>query len=180
MALNQDVLNAKETQIPPVDAPESFRRRLQFPRFQLVGIALLLAVPVLALLGVFGPSSSTVIETVPGLHMQVEYPVRFRYKTVSSLEASFTNTSTSTIPLLTVAFDQSYISRFSNVQLTPSPESVTGTGYRVKLNNIGPGEIRRVAVSLQGERYGLHQGSVQAFTAKQPLLRVPFSTFVFP
>jgi hypothetical protein len=112
--------------------------------------------------------------------MQVHYPVRFRYKTINSLEVSFTNTSSSTIPTLIVAFDQSYISRFSDVKFTPSPESVTGTDYRVRLNDIGPGEIRRVAVSLQGERYGLHRGNIRALTAKAGELQVSVSTFVFP
>lgn len=145
-----------------------------------MGIALLIVIPVLALLGIFGPGTYTITETVPGLEMQVEYPSRFRYKTISSLEVSLKNTSDHSLPLLTVAFDHTYISRFSEVQFTPSPESVTGTDYRVRVDNILPGEVRRVSVSLQAERYGRHQGNVRTLVNNNSGIRLPVSTFVFP
>lgn len=171
-------MNSKEPHIPPFTVIESFRRRLQFPRLQLVGVALLLSVPILAVLGVFGPCSRTVAETIPGLEMQVDYPPRFRYQTLSTLEVSLENTSSRPLVPVTVTFDRVYISRFLQVQFTPSAKSVTATDYRVQVD-IPPGEIRRVSVSLQADRYGLHNGNIRALVNGASIL-VPVSTFVFP
>lgn len=172
-------MSAKEPHIPPFIVNGSFRRRLQFPRLQLAGVALLLVVPILALLGVFGPSSHTVAETMPGLEIQVQYPTRFRYKTLSTLDVSLKNTSNRPLSPVTVAFDRVYISRFSQVQFTPSAKSVTATDYRVQLD-IPPGEVRRVSVSLQADRYGLHHGNISALAYGGPGILISVSTFVFP
>lgn len=171
-------MNSKEPRIPPFTVIGTFRRRLQFPGLQLVGVALLLAVPILAVLGVFGPCSDTVAETMPGLEMQVKYPTRFRYQMFSTLEVSLENTSNRSPGPITVTFDRNYISRFSQVQFTPSVKSVTATDYRVQVD-IPPGEIRRISVSLQADRYGIHDGSVGARVNGASIL-VPVSTFVFP
>lgn len=145
-----------------------------------MGVALLLAVPTLAVLDVFGPNSHTVAETMPGLVMQVKYPTRFRYKTLNTLDIALKNTSNRPLAPVTVAFDRDYISFFSEVQFTPSAESVTATDYRVKINDIPPGQVRRVSVSLQADHYWLHHGNIRVLVNGSPGMLVPVNTFVFP
>lgn len=168
----------KDNSRPP-EPPET-SRKIQFHLVQLIGIPLILIIPVLALFGVFGESEEKVGAANSEFEMQVEYPSRFRYKQINPLEVSLRNISSNKIPVLTVAFDRSYISEFSETQFTPDVKDVTGTNYKVELRDIEPGETRRVSVSLQGEHYGLHKGAVTALAENGSKAEVKVSTFIFP
>lgn len=168
----------QNNQHPP--KPPEFIRKFKFNLVQLIGIPIFLIIPVLALFGVFGESADKVRASSAEFEMQVEYPTRFRYKQVNPVEVSLRNTSSQIIPALTVSFDHFYISKFSETQFTPQVKEVIENSYKVELNYIQPGETRRVSVSLQGEHYGRHNGSITAETERGSRADVNISTIIFP
>jgi len=155
--------------------PPDIRRRLCFERFHLVGLLVFVAVPVLALLGVFGERWGRVQARAGALELRVLYPERYRYRQISSVEVLVTNTSGRRIDTLTVAFDTAYISRFSNIMISPPPVR----GYEVDLLDVEPGGTRLVVAEIQGFCYWRHRGQVTA-AAGTDTVRVDLETLVFP
>lgn len=143
--------------------------------FKILLLALMVLIVVLALLGVFGMTrgSSETLDTT--LSISAEYPTRFRYKTVSPVYVWVENRSEQLIDTVTVSFDPSYLDKFSNVTFTPSASAV----WEVDLTRVQPDERRRVAVEIQAEKYGVHEGEVSA-TAGLDTVSTIMRTRVFP
>ncbi len=155
--------------------PPDIRRRLRFEPFHLEGLLAFAAVPVLALFGVFGERWERAYARTGALDLRVLYAERYRYRQISSVEVLVTNTSGRWIDTLTIAFDTSYISRFSNIVINPPP----ARGYEVDLTGVEPGGTRLVVAEIQGFRYGRHHGAVIA-AAGADTARVDVETLVFP
>lgn len=166
--------NPKPPDMPP------FNRGLNIPPYQMIGMALMFIIPVLALLGVFGNTQTSSQEEDNVLDVEVIYPTRLRYKMIDSLIISVENTSNTMLDTITVEVDQDYISRFSTVQFTPSVKSVTNDAYIVELSDVAPGETRIVSVMLQAEQYGPHAGTVNVYTGDREPLRFSIETFSIP
>lgn len=171
---------SEEEQIQKPPEPPEIKRKFQFYLIQWIGVPLLMVIPILALFGVFGESFQKANASNAEFDMTVEYPSRFRYKMTNPVEVSLTNKSSRPIQNLTVDFEHSYISKFSEVQFTPQPKEVTGDSYKIELTEIMPGETRRVSASLQGEHYGSHQGFVRAKSESGSGSEVQMETFIFP
>lgn len=159
----------------PPQAPEIDRRFRLYP-YQWIGLPLMMLVPVLALFGVFGQSWDTARGATAALELELRYPSRFRYKQLNGMDVYVTNSSGRQLDTVTVSFDTAYINRFSTVTFVPS---ATGA-YEVELTKVEPDERRLIRVELQGEKYWLHRGLIQAWAAGSDTLRVPVSTVVFP
>ena len=108
----------------------------------------MVAIPILALFGVFGESQTRARATTASLDMMVSYPSRFRYRQVQSLHVTVRNLTSSVADTVKVAFDTSYISRFSGVRFDPASKSA----YVVDLTDVDglvghsgeqPGEARQ-------------------------------------
>lgn len=162
-----------EADQPP--QPPDIRRRLRFEPFHLVGLLVFAAVPALALFGVFGERWERAYARAGALELSVLYAERYRYRQISSVEVLVTNTSGRWIDTLTVAFDTAYISRFSNIMISPPPVR----GYEVDLFAIEPGGTRLVVAEIQGFRYWRHRGAIIA-AAGADTARVEVETLVFP
>lgn len=163
--------------LPP---PPAMRRRLAFGVPQLVGIPLLLALPVLALFRVFGAESAEATVSAPGLEATISYPERFRYKTREPLEIDVRNTGSEVLPRVTVTVDRVWLSAFSEVGFTPQAERIDERGYVLELRDIPPGGHRIVVGSVQGERYGRHEGTVAIAADPGSRVEARLSTVVFP
>lgn len=152
-------------------------RHLKFYRYQWVGLPLLLLMPVLALLGVFGETWDHVEDAGAELTLRVEYPTRYRYKQINTVQVFVQNTASSTLDTVVVAFDPAYIRRFSTLMFIPSPKQP----FEIELLDVKPGETRLVWVELQGEQYGRHQGTIEAYRpASLDTARVVVNTLIFP
>jgi hypothetical protein len=159
---------------PPTGAPE-VPRRVEIAPPQLVGLALLALVPLLALLNAFGTSRAEATAASSALELRVEYASRSRYKVFEPLDVFVRNRSQRTLDTVAVSLDTAYIDRFSEVQIEPQPTGV----YVVPLTSVRPGETRRVAVELRGNEYGRHRGTIRAAAgADSATARV--STIVYP
>jgi len=145
-------------------------------RKQRIGIPILLAVPILALFGLFGETQGHAHTTSGSIDVEVSYPARFRYRQVQSLQVSVRNLSTTAAAdTIRVSFDTAYISRFSSVRFDPAAKSA----YTVDLTDVKPSESRLVSVELWGQDYGTHRGTVVARHGTDSAI-VHLSTFVFP
>ena len=147
---------------------------------QAAGIACILLVPVLALLGLFGESFDRASTTSSDLSLDIEYSTRYRYKMINDLNVLVTNESDQTIPALTVYFSRDYIDQFSTVTFTPPANQLTREMYVVELTGMAAGESRGITVELQGERYGEHRGTVSADGDGLQAVEVKVTTFIFP
>lgn len=165
---------SRPPQPPPVD------RKLQFYLLQAVGIPLMMLIPILALLGVFGEMVHEVTTSNSELEMHVKFPTRFRYKMIDSVTVSLRNNSNQAFKTVHVSFDRAYIESFSTVTFTPSVKHVTGTTYVVELTDLQPGETRLILVSIQAEIYGNHQGTINVNPDSDNGLQASINTFTFP
>lgn len=143
-----------------VPQPPPVEKRWAFTRAQKIGVPLIMLLPLLALLGVFGESFETVSDRGETLALEVNYPTRYRYKMLNSLVVTVENIAPQTVPTVTVAFDEAYISQFSTVTFTPSIAEIAGDAYYVQLKEVKAGEVRRIVVELQGEKYWWHEGTI--------------------
>lgn len=165
---------------PP--SPPPFPRKVQFHRVQMIGMPLLMVVPLLALFGFFGESSTTTQTQNDRLRVQVTYTTRSRYKIASPVEVTVYNRSTTALATVEVRFAKAYIDQFADVVFTPQVTAITDQEYIVQLHDLPPEVTRVVTVNLQGERYGRHEGGITVSEASAPTngLALPITTWIFP
>ena len=70
---------------PPFPQAPEIERRIRIPRWRAIGVLVILAVPAMALAGVFGESWDRAAATGPNVAVQVEFPTRYRYKMLNSI-----------------------------------------------------------------------------------------------
>jgi hypothetical protein len=142
---------------------------------QRIGFPILLAVPILALFGIFGETRAHAHATNGSIDVVVSYPARFRYRQVQSMRVTVRNLSPVVADTVKVAFDTAYITRFSSVRFDPATKSA----YTVDLTDVKPSESRLVAVELWGQDYGSHRGTIVAHHGSDSAI-VHLRTLVFP
>ena len=71
----------------PPPAP-SINLKIQLTLKQRIGLPILLAVPILALFGIFGETQAHAHAASGSIDLEVSYPARFRYRQVQSLRVS--------------------------------------------------------------------------------------------
>lgn len=152
-------------------------RRVRLSRYQWVGVGLIILVPLLALFGAFGESSARGQASSAELAIRVDYPTRYRYKQLNTLQVTVQNVSGVAIDTVIVSFDSAYASRFSTIMFIPSAREP----FAVELVDLRPGSARLVWAELQAERYGRHQGTIKAYRpGSADTARVPVRTIIFP
>lgn len=161
--------------LPDPPAPPETRRRISLYRFQVLGLPLLLAIPVLALFGVFGERWSVAHAGSRALDVSVRYPAVFRYKMIDAIELHVHNRGSTTIDTLTVTLDSAYAGRFSTVTAVPP---FIGP-FELQLTDVAAQQSRRVRIELQAERYWSHSGRL-TIAAGADTLRLPLATMVLP
>jgi hypothetical protein len=155
--------------------PPRISQRISLTRKQWIGLPLIVGVPLLALLGVFGEHRRELRSASASISLVVRYPDRFRYRQLQSLDIVVRNSSTQTIDTLLVSLDTSYISRFSSVRIVPAPRSA----FVIALAHVAPAESRLIAAELWGEQYGRHRGRIVASNGTDSVA-VEVRTLVFP
>lgn len=161
----------------PSDPPElpEINRRLKFGGWQMVGLGLIMLIPVLAAVEVFGEGSATAAYRGSALAISAEYPARIRHGAPEEVTVLATNHGPFRFDTVTVRFDSSYVARFTDPQFVPS----TSDAYEVELADVRPGETRVIRLGVRANEYGRHRGAISAFHAADTA-RVTVSTIVFP
>lgn len=168
-------MNVSEDTSQPPEVPE-IDRGLQLYPWQWIGMPLLILVPVLALLGIFGDREGTVRAEDAVLEVRVEYPERLRAGRPATARVLVRNRAARPLESVRVSLDSSYLAGFADLRILPLPQRA----YEVDLGMIGPGESRLVRMEMIGEAYGRHSGEVAARAGEGRGVRAHLRTFVFP
>jgi hypothetical protein len=162
---------------PSVEPPElpEIERRLRFGALQLAGLALIVLIPVLAAFEVFGQGTARAAGRGAVLSISAEYPARIRHGTPEEITVLATNRGPSRLDTVTVRFDSSYVSRFTDPQFVPA----TSDAYEVDLVDVAPGETRVIRLGMRANEYGRHRGAIAVLHGADTA-RAKVSTIVFP
>jgi hypothetical protein len=169
-------MDTQNNQPQPPDIPP-IERRLRFYWLQLLGMPVIMAVPLLALLGVFEPNRQTASATSAALELRVEYPDRIYYHVSEPIHVTVTNLGQATAPI-SITFDAEYINSFAHASFTP--DVADERGFVVVLDAIGPGETRVVALELEAEALGRHEGAISATSGGAPPASVEIGSLALP
>lgn len=155
--------------------PPGIDRRIHLRRSQLVGMAIVVLVPLLAIAGLFGDSWEDVEASSASLRTEVHYPNRTRYRLSGLLTIRVENRGDVPSDTVEVDLDPAYVDQFADVDIVPSP----GRDYRVSLTDVRPGEQRRVVMRFAPAQYGRHRGRI-VVRANADSIVVPIETLVLP
>jgi hypothetical protein len=169
---------SQENVQPP--QPPEFTPKFKLYPYQYIGIPIILLIPILALLGVFGEKVVEMEATSADLQVRVEYPIRTHYRLQHEMQVMVTNVSGEAMPSLTVRFDIDLMRAFSDITFTQEPDRIATDGYEVMLEAIAPGETRIVGVDVRAERYWAHDGVISVTGEGIDPVSIPLSVFIFP
>jgi hypothetical protein len=169
-----DIRNPPGPAAPP-PAPD-LPRRVRVNPSQWVGLPLLLLVPVLALGGVLGERRQ--LRTMHDDHtrIEVEYPTRLRARQHSTVVVRIVKLNGTSADSVRVMFDESWLGRFDDVDLTPDPQH----GWTVLLADFEVGEQVEVRLGLEAGRPGRSRGQVRVEGGARAGHEIVLSTFVLP
>lgn len=159
--------------MPPI-APR-LNGRIALTAKQRFGLPFIAAVPLLALLGLFGERTALSVDRSKTVDVAVTYPERLRYRQTQPLRVMVRNRSADPIDSALVSFDTAYIAGFSDVRFDPPDRSA----FVVPIAHLAAGASSLVSVSLSGDAYGRHRGRI-VVTANGDSLAIAISTLVFP
>ncbi len=145
-------------------------------RFQLIGLPLLILIPLLAMMGIFGKELETITVKGGGLVSSIEYPTKMRYGQEVFMRLELKNTTGETIKNVSVNFDENYIKRFDGVEFTPNIEE----NYITETGDIPAGETRLIDVKLKAGEIGNQTGKFKFFSGEKKLFSTRLKTFIFP
>lgn len=164
---------------PRPPQPPDFDRAFAPAWNQIVGIALLIALIVVALAGVFGPTTGEVAAANGDVALTVDYPVRWRSKASHTVAVEVTNTSARVLPRVEVAFDRSYFETYAATRFEPDLAYVTDEAFVIELRDVRAGETRLVTTEIAARAYGSRSGTVAA-SNEDATARVQVQSIVFP
>jgi len=168
-----------QNQSPAIPEAPAVGRYWQFYPLHLIGVLVLLAIPLMALLGVFGRTKGQVMAAGTDVSVAVTYLERVRYKEADGMSIAVTNMSDEVLDELTVQVGAPYIANFTETDFEPSLDRVTDEYFEIDLTDVQPDETRQVMIALRAEEYGRLDCVVIVQGAAVPVT-VSFSTLVFP
>lgn len=172
------LISVDKAQEPP-KAPD-IPRQWKFHNYQYIAIPLMLLIPLLALLGVLGETSTTVEAENEGLIVRVHYPDRAHYEAYNHIEVTIRNESGADVSGVVVDFDRSLLDHFSQLSINPSLSEITETAYRVELDDIETGGERVITLDYQPDMNGSHDSWVRLTADGIEPVQANISMFVFP
>lgn len=155
---------------PPPEAP----RRIRLYRFQWIGLAILVVVPILAIAGVFGSRATTHRAASATLDVTARIPARFRYLQIVAMDVTVRNRSPAPLDTVRVALDTALATRFSMLSATPPFTDA----FESVVTALAPGESRLVRIELRGARVGRHAGVLRVIGSDSVV--VPVRILIFP
>jgi hypothetical protein len=167
-----------EVQKPP--QADRIHPRLTMYNYQKIGIPILLLVPILALLGIFGVSTEQVQAENDAIAVTIEYPTRLRYKVLDTIDVRVTNQTDAVLESVIVQFEREYINQFSESTFMPDVSQITEHYYEVELQAIPAGESRHINVTVESERIGYHRGEIVVQIPSSDSLQFQLNTLAFP
>jgi hypothetical protein len=159
----------------PPGAPDA-PRRVHLYAAQWIGLPFLAVLPVLAMVGVFGETTSRATATMSALEIDVEYPARIRTGQVARLEVVVRNVGPVPTEDVRVRFDPDWFEGAANLLITPAAESP----LEVLLPRIEAGGEEHVRVEFHWESLWLKTGSVSVEQPSATPASLLLRTFIYP
>jgi hypothetical protein len=151
--------------------PPEIERRIRFRLYQWIGVPLLLlAPPILALVGVLDERYETVTGEGGTLGVTVEYPSRLRYRQEGAITVQLPQRGEA--DSLDVSLADAYARGFTDIVATPAFDPP----YRAAV----PGDARRVVIELKADRYGRHRGTLEISSRGGGSVSIPLATTILP
>lgn len=158
--------------------PPSFERRVRIPRGHAWGLLLLVCIPVLAIVGVFGSGDRTFNAEGGGVTVALTYAPRLRYGQPAQLKIEVRSTDDRSLRGVRVRVDTSFLDRFGKVSATPEPKRLSAQSYEFAVDD---GVAESVLVlDLEPEKYGSATGRVTVMVLGQVVVELPLRTFILP
>ncbi len=140
----------------------------------------MLAIPVLALLGVFNTKTAQASITNGGVILSASYPTQILYHSNSRLEISVENSGSAGLSNLTLQVEADYFNHFSFIMTKPAPTTVQDGFYIFPLADLAPGAKNAMISEFQGDEYGRSAGKVRVLSGGQILAQLDISTTSLP
>jgi hypothetical protein len=177
--------SAEISTMPHADVPETpvgpeITPKLKLHAHQKIGIPLLLLIPILAILGLFGVNTNELQAEAEDVSISVQYPTRFRYRQINTIEVGITNNTDDSLQPVTAYFDREYIDHFANADFTPQVSHITETAYIVELEEMPAGETYYINVEIEAHDVGYHRGEIRVEADSTQSTQVEVETLVFP
>lgn len=154
-------------------------RRLAFQPCQKAGFVVILAIPLLAVFGVFDKREAEISDTGHGLNLSVKYPVRERQKNEAIVRIEAMNQSSVPLPV-TLEVSRDYLESMSDLQVEPMTAQAEDTVYSLDLGTLAPGKSTTAELHFTLERHGWPHGRISAVSQGNQLASVGLSTLVLP
>lgn len=165
-----DASNEELFQAPPR------KPKLKMWHYQWIGIPIIILIPVMALLGVFGEQTTKVQLSGEGLEASLEYPQKLRFGQDEFIRLEVSNTTSRALTNVTISFDKSYIEKFAEKSFTPEVQA----NYEMKNVEIPANETKTFEVRVKAGDSGSHSGEIKIRKEDEDILSHEISTFVFP
>ena len=172
--MKPDSIGRSDEELDGHPAPD-LQRTIVLSRKQRFGLPILMAIPFLALFGVFGETTENARDAATVVGETVGYPDKLHYRQSSEVTVAVTNRSLIPLDTVQIRVDTGYLMRLARVRFDPSSAS----DFTVPLLNVKPGERRLVRIELAAEKYGRANGHVVAKSGKDSAV-VALTTFIFP
>jgi hypothetical protein len=143
---------------------------------QWLGLPVMGVLPILALLGTFGPRSEPSVAKTGALRISGSLPTRVHFRQRATIVVSLRNLDTNAVSDVRLHLDTAYLGALSNVVVTPA---LSADGA-VHLGTLGPGASASVAIDAEGDRVGTHRGVLIATDAVGDSARLALTTTTFP
>lgn len=167
----------KESISPP--SPPEMTFRFRFYPFQLVMIPLLILIPLLALMGVFGDRVENREVQGEGVSISAHFPSMTRFDQRETLRITI-HSGAASIPAATLRISRTYLDYFAGLSFMPTNVSIDSASYVIDLGDIPANTTHVMTLEYRAARMGMFIGSVMLETENAPLLDFELSTFVFP
>lgn len=177
--MSEDVVRGDDVRPPEPPQPPEIARRVRLTSLQKIGIPLILLLPFLSLIGL---TYSEGYVDAPGspLSLRVEYPDRMRYGMFGRVIVEVINDSGEAAGPVTVQVDGSYLKQFEQIATAPAAETVTPAVFEFTIDEVPPGEGRKVVVEMKAEVPGRHTGLLAARGPGGDAVQAEIATFIFP
>jgi hypothetical protein len=139
-------------------------------------LALLTAIPLLALVGLAGPRVHEEVRAAGHLEVSVEHPALTRASRPAALHVRATNHAAEPVAALRISLPERYLSGFTLTGAMPAG----GAAHELLLTELESGRSQAVRLELHAERRGVHRGAVRFESTAGDTTVVPVRTLILP
>lgn len=169
-----------ESEPPSPPQPPLQDKLWRFYHHQLVGVPLMAAIVVAALMGVFGLTEQRLVAAGSAVTLEVDAVERFRYRMPGRFDVTVTNSTQQAIDDVTLRIESGYLSGFAEISFSPSVKIIDQQWWTFELGDLNPGETRVISGEFRSEEVGSFIGDVEVASGGSRLAQITVETLSYP